>query len=150
MTWMYKGAELNEDDIPEKAIGFIYIIKQISTKKFYIGKKLLTKSATKVVAGKKKKTRKESDWKNYWSSSPWLKEYIKENGTSDFSKEILVFCLGKGSLLYAEELALYSVGALESIHWMNDNIRSKVYRNWVKPDEATELRDSLKKLDLLL
>lgn len=144
MSWMYKGKEVASlNDVPKKAVGFIYLITQKSTGKKYIGKKLLTKSSRKTVAGKVKKTRAESDWKDYWSSSPTLKDYIKEHGTDDFTREILVFATSKGSMVYCEEFALYMVGALESDSWFNENIRAKVYRNWCKPDEAKELRQQL-------
>ena len=141
--WNFKGKELSDDQIPDKAIGFIYRITQISNGKQYLGKKLLTKSATKSVKGVKKKIRVESDWRDYWSSSPALLDYITSHGLDDFTKEILVFCSSKGSLLYCEELALYAVGALESDQWWNSNIRSKVYRSWVRPTEAKELRETL-------
>jgi len=146
LTWLYNGKELSDETIPKEAIGFIYLVRQKSTGKKYIGRKLLTKSATKTVNGKKKKIRKESDWKNYWSSSPWLKQYISDNGVEDFTREILVFVSSKGSLAYCEEMALYQVGALESNDWINDNIRSKIYRSWCKPTEAQELRKILTKI----
>lgn len=141
--WIYNGKVLTDDMIPSKAMGFIYIICQKSTGHRYIGRKLLTKAATKKINGKKKKLRAESDWRNYWSSSPKIKYWINQNGTDDFSREIIVFVSSKGMLAYAEEYALYTVGALESDQWINDNIRSKIYRSWVKPDEAKELRKAL-------
>lgn len=144
--WLFQGSILVEDKIPEKAIGFIYLLRQLSTGKKYIGRKLLTKAATKTVNGKRKKIRKESDWKDYWSSSPQILEWIAESGTTDFTREILTFCHSKGSLIYAEELALYAVGALESDAWLNNNIRSKIYRSWVKVDDANALRKALKKI----
>lgn len=112
----------------------------------YLGKKLLTKAARKTVNGKQKKTRVESDWQNYWSSSPKLKELIKEVGEQDFKREIIQFVTSKGSLAYAEEMALYLLGALETDMWFNDNIRSRIYRSWVKIDEAKSLREKLSKL----
>jgi hypothetical protein len=143
MKWIYQGSEVQDSDVPEKAIGFIYIITQISTKKRYIGRKLLTSAGTKTVKGVKKKIRKDSGWKDYWSSSPKIKAWIEESGTSDFSREILQFVTSKGMLAYAEEYALYTMGVLESDDWLNDNIRSKVYRTWVKRDEAVQLRKLL-------
>lgn len=145
--WQYNGRELRDEDIVPGSMGFIYLITQLSTGKFYIGRKLLTSASSKMVNGKKKKVRKESDWKNYWSSSPKIKQWIEDaGGTADFTKEIISFCQSKGSLAYSEELALYSVGALESDKWINDNIRSKIYRSWVKLDDAKQLRAALKKL----
>lgn len=143
--WTYQGNTfVSLDDAPEKSVGFIYLITQVSTGKKYIGRKLLTKAATKKVNGKTKKLRVESDWKDYWSSSPKIKQWIEEaGGTDDFRKEILLFVSSKGCLAYTEELALYMVGALESDNWLNDNIRSKIYRSWVKPTEAAQLRTVL-------
>lgn len=146
-NWTYLGQEiLSEDDIPvDKAIGFIYIITQKSTGNRYLGRKLLTKASSKQVKGVKKKTRKASNWLTYWSSSPKIKEWIKEaGGTDDFTREIILFVTSKGMLAYAEECALYMVGALESDLWINDNIRSKIYRSWCKPAEAVQLREVLK------
>lgn len=143
--WQYQNKPLNENEIPADAMGFIYMITQLSTGKKYIGKKLLTSAATKTVKGVKKKIRKPSDWKEYWSSSPKIKEWITSNGTSDFTREILAFCKSKGSLAYMEEMSLYQCGALESDSWINDNIRSKIYRSWISKDleAAKELREKL-------
>lgn len=148
-NWTYQGKEiLTEEDIPfEKAFGFVYVITQKSTGKKYIGRKILTNASKKTVNGKKKKIRVQSNWQKYWSSSPQIKEWIKEaGGTSDFTREILCFVSSRGSLAYAEELALYDLGVLESDKWLNNNIRSKIYRTWVKPDEAKTLRSVLKTL----
>lgn len=149
IMWLYDGKELQDEQIPEKSIGFIYLITQKSTGRKYIGRKLLTSAAGKKKVGNRvKKQRKESDWRDYWSSSPDLKEYIKEHGTDDFTREILTFVTSKGSLAAAEEMALYMVGALESDVWWNNNIRSKIYRSWVKPDEMKNLRSKIRKLNL--
>lgn len=146
--WIYKDKELLAEDIPPGAIGFIYLITQLSTGRRYIGRKLLTSASSKVVNGKKKKVRKVSDWQNYWSSSPQIKEWIKEaGGTQDFKREVLVFCQSKGSVVYCEELSLFFVGALEDDSWLNGNIRSKIFRNWVKKEDAANLRSVLSKLN---
>jgi len=130
-SWTYKNKTIDSiDEMPENTIGFIYIIRQLSTNKKYIGRKLISKASSKTVNGKKKKTRKESDWKDYWSSSPKIKEWIKENGTDDFTKEILLFVSSKSELMYAEEYALYMTNALLDDTWLNDNIRAKVMRSW--------------------
>jgi hypothetical protein len=145
--WKFKGRELQDTDIIEDAVGFIYLITQLSTGKRYIGRKLMTKAGTKTVNGKKKKIRLQSDWKDYWSSSPQIKEWIKEaGGTHDFKKEILVFCTSRGSLVYSEEKALYVMGVLENDDFINSNIRSKCYRSWVKAEDARALNEVLKTL----
>lgn len=146
-NWKYKGRELLDSDVPESAVGFIYLITQLSTGRRYLGKKLLTKSATKTIKGKKKKIRKESDWREYWSSSPQIKAWIEEaGGTQDFTKEILTFCSSRGSISYCEEMSLFYLRVLESDDWINKNIRSRIYSTWVKVDDANSLRESLSKL----
>jgi hypothetical protein len=146
LSWFYQDKQLDQEDIPPKAIGFIYLITQLSTGKRYIGRKLLTKAGRKTINGKTKKIRVESDWQGYWSSSPDLRQLVKDIGEHDFRREVLQFVSSKGSLAYCEEMALYQMGALESDSFMNGNIRSKVYRSWVKPDEAQALRSTLSKL----
>jgi len=137
MTWLYKSEELKDEDIPDKAFGFIYLITERTTGKRYIGRKLLTSAARRTVKGKVKKYRKESDWRDYWSSSPFLIEHIESEGTVNFTREILMFTPNRSQLNYLEEKFLYMVGALESEEWFNSNIRSKMYK-----------RNILDKLDL--
>jgi hypothetical protein len=148
MTWMYRDKELIDENIPPKALGFIYMLKQKSTGKKYIGRKLLTSAASKVVNGKKKRVRKESDWRSYWSSSPSIKEYIKEHGTDDFTREILTFVSSKAELMYAEEYCLYLTDALLDSTWMNENIRAKVMRSWFqnKPNFINDIHQLRKTL----
>ena len=104
-------------------------------------------AATKMVDGKKKKLRKASNWKDYWSSSPWLKAAITAEGTEFYQREILFFATSKSSLNYAEEKIQYSLGVLEKDDWINDNIRSKMYRKWVK--NFTNLVDLNEAIEIL-
>jgi len=138
--WKYKDQDINTlEDIPEKhreALGFIYLIVHKPTGKRYIGKKLLQAAGTKTVKGVKRKIKKESDWKTYWSSSPTIKEMIAEDGgTQNFTREILNFCYSKSQLLYAEEYFLYLSNALLSENYLNSNIRSRIYRKWFESDK---------------
>lgn len=142
MSWIYKGIELVDDAIPSKSVGFIYLMTQKSTGMKYIGRKMLTMSSSKTVKGKRKKTRSVSDWKDYWSSSKDVKSLIDTCGKDDFTREILAFISSRGMMVYAEEMCLYLVGALEHPDkWLNKNIRAKVYANWCRPNEAKELRE---------
>lgn len=128
MSWLYKGCELTDDVIPSKAQGFIYIITHLPTNKRYIGRKLLTKAHRRQKNKKIIRTRVESDWREYWSSSPEVKQLVEQEGTDNFVREVLVFADTKGQLNYLEEKFLYCVGALESEDWLNSNIRSKMYK----------------------
>ena len=55
--WTYNNVQIQDTDIPEQAIGFIYIITHTPSSRKYIGRKLLTMAGTKQVNGKKKKIR---------------------------------------------------------------------------------------------
>jgi hypothetical protein len=83
MTWYYNGQEVTE--LPEDAIGFVYLITNVTTGKMYVGKKLakFAKTTYKVVklkngTKKRKKIRSKinSDWQQYYGSSPNLTEDI--------------------------------------------------------------------------
>lgn len=145
--WLYKGKEVSDDDIPSKAIGFIYLLTYKPTGQKYIGRKLLTKVKRRQKNKKIYRTRVESDWKDYWSSSPEVKSIIEEQGTSVFNREILLFVDMKGQLNYLEERLLHSVGALESTDWLNSNIRSKFYkRNILNKINTEEVNDILQSI----
>jgi len=144
-NWQYNGKDLNIEEIPEKSIGFIYKITH-SSGKWYIGRKLLTKAATKTVNGKKKKIRKASDWADYWSSSPVLLKHIEEEGTTNFKREILMFVETKASLVYSEEFVLFTSGALFDPMCYNGNIRSRIQRTWFA--KTPNLQKELKALKL--
>lgn len=137
MSWLYKGNVLTDEMIPDKSAGFIYIITHLPTGRRYIGRKLLTKAHRRQKNKKIIRSRVESDWREYWSSSPDVKQLIEEEGTDNFVREVLVFAQSKGQLNYLEEKFLYYVGALESDDWLNSNIRSKMYK-----------RNILNKLDI--
>ena len=96
MNWVYKGNELTDDAIPAKAQGFIYIITYTPTGQRYIGRKLLTKAHRRQQNKKIIRSRVESDWREYWSSSPEIKAMIEREGTDNFVREVLVFADTKG------------------------------------------------------
>ena len=144
MSWIYKGKVLEDDDIPEKAQGFIYLITYLPTNQKYIGRKLLTKAHRRQKNKKVIRTRVESDWREYWSSSPEVKLLVEQEGTDNFVREVLVFAQSKGQLNYLEEKFLYCVGALESDVWLNSNIRSKMYkRNILNKLDTEEINSVL-------
>ena len=128
MTWMYRGSPLTDELIPDKAVGFIYQLTYLPTGQQYIGRKLLTKAHRRQKNKKVIRTRVESDWREYWSSSPDVKLLVEQEGTDKFVREVLMFANSKGQLNYLEEKFLYCVCALESEHWLNSNIRSKMYK----------------------
>jgi hypothetical protein len=95
-----EGIFLNED-----TFGFIYEITNTVTGKMYIGKKQCkSKFKRKPLKGRKNKRIeiKESDWKEYTSSSNELNEDIKKYGKDKFIFKILRACGSKWELAYFE------------------------------------------------
>ena len=142
--WIFKDKPIHDSiqNIPEDAIGFLYKITNINSGKWYIGRKMLYKSITRQKAGKKIKSKVESDWKEYNSSSAELQEWIKNEGEDKFKKEILIFVTTKAAMTYGEEYLLYSTGSLFDPLNMNQNIRAKIYRKWFgkTPNLHSELK----------
>ena len=68
LNWIYKDTEFTETDILDN-YGFVYEITNIQTGKKYIGKKFFYSQKTKIVKGKKKRHKIESDWKTYHGSN---------------------------------------------------------------------------------
>ena len=126
-TWIFDGRELCDADLAG-AYGFIYLITHLPTGKKYLGRKYLTKAATKQVKGVKKKIRKESDWRDYYSSSPELLEMLAQEGPEVFSREVLVLCKTRGETNYMEVLLQYLFGVLHDPNYINSNISSKYFK----------------------
>lgn len=101
MKWSYNQKTL-ELPLDEALVGFVYCIQNKQTGRAYIGKKLFTFASTRKVKGKKKKVRKESDWKNYNGSNKELQEDIKTLGIEHFTFDILHLCYSKGECSYLE------------------------------------------------
>jgi hypothetical protein len=107
--WQYNNTPINE--IPEDAIGFVYLITNCITGRQYIGKKNFysTRSSLKTVTlksgvKKKKKVRKtnESDWRIYHGSSDELSKDVEFSGSDNFKREILRLCYSKAEMGYYE------------------------------------------------
>lgn len=147
--WLFNGKILEESEIPKKAVGFIYLLVYKPTNQLYIGRKLLTKAHRRQQNKKIIRSRVESDWKDYWSSSPEIKSIIEsEGGNQSFTREVLMFADTRGQLNYLEERFLHSVGALESGKWLNSNIRSKFYKkNIFNKLDATLVASILKRFE---
>ena len=101
--------------MPENAYGFVYIIRNKITGKYYIGKKALEfnrkKKLTKkelaehVGPGRKPTSRTvttESDWLDYWGSNKNLLGDLREFNKENFTRQILVYAFNKKQLTYYE------------------------------------------------
>lgn len=131
MAWIYQNEELTE--IPDGYVAFVYMITNNITGKQYIGKKLFYFSKTRVLKGKKKRSKVESDWKTYWSSSEELKSDVEKLGEENFTREVLHLCRNKGESTYLEAKQQFLNEVLENPDkWYNRNIMARVHASHVK------------------
>jgi len=128
MTWTYQGNEVEE--LPEDVVGFVYIITNTTNDRQYIGKKLAKFSRSKPpLKGKKnrRRTKVESDWRDYYGSSDELNEDIAQLGKDNFKREILFYCYSKSELSYIEAREQFNYKVLESDKYYNGHIRVRVH-----------------------
>lgn len=149
-SWVYNSKVIEDAEIPEKALGFVYRIKHLESGKYYIGRKTLFSTKTKQIKGKKKKIKVPSDWKEYWSSSDELKTWVGEVGEDKFVREILMFTDSAAQILYAEECALYHTNAILDDNCLNSNIRAKIFRKWFEADKNNVFKANLIALKKML
>lgn len=134
MTWYYQEQII--ETLPEDCVGFVYMITNTISGKKYIGKKLakFSKTTYKVVklkngTKKKKKIRSkiDSDWREYYGSSPNLQKDIDLLGKDNFTREILFYCKSKSECSYIEAREQFSHRVLESDEWYNGHIQVRVH-----------------------
>jgi hypothetical protein len=134
MTWFYQNASV--ETLPEECVGFVYLITNNLSGRKYIGKKLakFSKTTYKTITQKngikkKKKIRSkvDSDWREYYGSSPELSKDIKLIGTENFTREILFYCESKAACSYIEAREQFSRKVLESADYYNGHIQVRVH-----------------------
>ena len=139
MTWTYQGQLV--ETLPEDCVGFVYIITNITNNKKYIGKKLAKFSKTtyktvKLKNGTKKKkkirSKVDSDWQEYYGSSPNLQKDIDTLGTDKFTREILYYCKSKAECSYIEAREQFAQKVLESDDYYNGHIQVRVHGSHIK------------------
>ena len=128
--WLYNSSPFEE--IPETAYGYVYLITNTITGRKYIGKKLFWFRKTKVVKGKKKRLKVESDWRDYWSSSEEVKKDVDALGSDKFIREILHICPNKGSCNYLEAREQMDRRVLETDSYYNGQIQCRIHRTHIK------------------
>jgi len=134
MQWTYQNTLV--ESLPEDCIGFVYLITNITSGRKYIGKKLAKFSKTtykmvKLKNGTKKKKRIkskiDSDWQDYYGSSPNLQKDIDTLGKENFSREILYYCKSKAECSYIEAREQFARRVLESDDYYNGHIQVRVH-----------------------
>lgn len=134
MAWLYQESVV--DTLPEDCVGFVYLITNITNNRKYIGKKLakFSKTTYKVVKQKngikkKKRIRSkiDSDWQEYYGSSPELSKDVELLGKDNFIREILHFCKSKSACSYLEAKEQFDRKVLESLDYYNGHIQVRVH-----------------------
>ena len=134
MTWFYQNNLV--ETLPEECVGFVYLITNNLTGRKYIGKKLakFSKTTQKIVklkngTKKRKKIRSkiDSDWREYYGSSPELTADVITLGTENFTREILYYCKSKAECSYVEAREQFARQVLESQDYYNGHIQVRVH-----------------------
>ena len=139
MTWLYNNQPIL--DLPEDCVGFVYIITNLANQRKYIGKKLAkfsktTQKTVKLKNGNKRKkkirTKVDSDWRDYYGSSPELSKDVEQLGKENFKREILYYCKSKAECSYIEAREQFSRRVLESADYYNGHIQVRVHGSHIK------------------
>ena len=134
MTWLYNNQSV--EILPDDCIGFVYLITNNLSGRKYIGKKLakFSKTTYKIVkqkngTKKRKKLRSkvDSDWREYYGSSPELTADVIKLGTENFTREILYYCRSKSECSYIEAREQFTRKVLESTDYYNGHIQVRVH-----------------------
>ena len=134
MTWLYNNQSV--EILPDDCIGFVYLITNNLSGRKYIGKKLakFSKTTYKIVkqkngTKKRKKIRSkvDSDWREYYGSSPELTADVIKLGTENFTREILYYCNSKSECSYIEAREQFTRKVLESTDYYNGHIQVRVH-----------------------
>jgi hypothetical protein len=127
MEWTYRGEPV--DNLPEDCEAFVYLITNTTDGRMYVGKKLAKFKKTRPpLKGKKNKrrTKVESDWREYWGSSDNLLEDVAALGPEKFTREILHYCPSRGVASYLEAREQFERRVLETDDYYNGIINVRV------------------------
>lgn len=141
--WTYQKKKINE--LPEDCEGFVYLITNLTNDRKYIGKKLAKFKKTRPpLKGKKNKRRSkvESDWRDYWGSSDHLLADVEKLGKENFTREILHYCPSRGVLSYLEAKEQFDRRVLESDDYYNGIINVRVGSSKLLKEEIKRLNES--------
>lgn len=128
--WMHQNKEyvLTERD-PKKICGFVYLVTNLVSQRQYVGKKLFWSSRSKMIKGKKKKLKVESDWQSYYGSSASVQADLASLGPDKFLREILHICLSKSECSYLETREQFNRNVLlRPAEYYNEWVTCKITR----------------------
>ena len=129
--WIFEGTPFLSENIDDN-FGFVYLITNLQNNRKYIGRKYFW--SFRKPPGKKRKVKKESDWKKYYGSCPELKEDVIKYGKQNFSRTIISLHKTKGKTNFEETRQLFGNNVLtESLddgtpRYYNSNILSRYFR----------------------
>jgi hypothetical protein len=138
--WTYLGKPFESEDINEY-YGFIYRITNTINGHDYVGRKYFTTVKKRPpLKGKKNKRREtiETDWKEYWGSSPRLQADIDKLGKDKFTREIIHLCNSRGETNYMEAYYQFTESVLLRENNYNGIIQIKLGKNSVKDLKITK------------
>ena len=102
--WFFNENVFDSDEI-NGYYAFVYLITNLGNDRKYVGRKYFWSFTKK--KGQNRRTKSESDWKNYYGSCPELKEDIKKYGKENFQRIILSLHTTKGQCNYEETRQLF-------------------------------------------
>ena len=133
--WLYKNKVLTEAH--KDYFGFVYSITNLKSGKKYIGRKYFGTTRRVKVAGKKRRkvVRKDSNWREYTSSSKQLNSDILKLGKKNFKFEILIMGETKGQVNYLEE---------NIHHRCHVSVKEEFYNDCIGPRRFAKVKFSKK------
>lgn len=118
--WLYNNKLL--DEIPKGYVAFVYIIRNVTNNRYYVGKKQFY--------ARRNKKKVESDWRTYTGSNDELNADIAAG--HQISKHILHLCKSKGAASYLELKEQIDRQVLFSDLYYNRFVGAKIHANHVK------------------
>lgn len=133
--WKLNGQNILDISQVGDAIGFVYLMNNLETNQFYIGKKhfyskrrrQFSKKELSQMTDKRKKAyeviTKESNWQMYKSSNKEVQKWM------NYERHMLEFCYTEKELTYCEMKWQFHYDVLRNEYSLNDNILGRFFRS---------------------